>query len=211
MPLYLHHYAELFCFLTAVICYRKLKGSAFIWFIPFMFLTLSIELLATYMVHVKGMKNNSSVYNFLTTVTFIFYLWFMSRSTKSLLIKRLFLPVTGGLLFAILTNIIFFSYGEFHVKTYIAGCIIIVCFCFIYLFESINKYDIDFRIEREPVFWIIIGLLFFYLAGAGYFIFIKSFSAEFKEQFNQVIRWLSVFMYGCFSLAFILCHPQERY
>lgn len=211
MPVYLHHYAEFFCFLIAAICYRKLKDSAFIWFIPFILLTLGMELLATYMVHVKGVKNNSAVYNFLTTAAFVFYLWFMSSSTNSLFIKRLFLPVTGLLLIAILTNLIFFSYGQFHVKTYIAGCIFIVFFCFTYLFESIKKYDIDFRIEKEPVFWVVIGLLFFYLAGAGYFVFIKSFSSELKEQFNQIIRWLSVFMYGCFSIAFVLCRRKEKY
>lgn len=208
MPIYLHHYAELFGFLVAVLCYKKLKSSAFVWFIPFLLLTFCSELLATYTAHVKELPNYP-IYNFLTSVAFVFYIWFICLYIENKYVKRSFLPVVLLLLAAIAINIFIVNKNVFHRKTYILGCIIIILYCFFYLYEAIKKYDIDFRIEKQPVFWVVIGLLFFYLSGAGFFIFIHSFSKEFKEQFNDIIRWLSVFMYGCFSVAFILC-PRRK-
>lgn len=208
MKLYLHHYAELLCFLVSLFCYRRFRGSAFVWFVPFMLLTLIAELVATYIAHVNGLPNYS-IYNFLTTVAFGFYIWFICQYIENRIVKKSFLPVVILLGLAIVINIFFVNKGIFHRKTYIAGSIIIVFYCFFYLFELIKKYDIDLRIEKQPVFWVAIGLLFFFLSGAGFFIFINSFSRELKEQFNNIVRWLSVFMYGSFSIAFILC-PRRK-
>ncbi len=204
MHLYKHHYAEFLCFLIAILCFKKIRGSAFIWFIPFLFLTFITEVIATYVAHVKNLANYP-IYNFLTTISFVFYLWFIIRNIENKWIYKSFFPVSIILVLAILVNIFFLNRNTFHLQTYILGCLIIIFYCFFYLYEIIKKYDINFQIEKQPVFWIIIGLLFFYLSGAGFFIFINSFSKELKEQFNEIIRWLSVFMYGCFSIAFILC------
>ena len=208
MPLYKHHYAEFLCFLIAILCIRKIKNSAFFWFIPFIFITFISEIIATYVAHVKNLPNYT-IYNYLTTVSFVFYLWFMCHFIENRWIRKSFLPVSFILVFTILINIIILNRNAFHRQTYIIGCILIIYYCFFYLYEAIKKYDINFCIEKQPVFWVIIGLLFFYLSGAGFFIFINAFSLGFKEQFNEIIRWLSVFMYGCFSIAFILCRPLK--
>ena len=211
MPLYKHHFAEFFCLLIAILSFRKLKNSAFVWFIPFIFLTLSTEVVATYIAHVKDLPNYA-IYNYLTTVSFVFFICFTCHFIENTCVGKSYFPVSTLLVIIIAINIFFLNRNAFHRQTYILGCLVIIFYCFFYLYEAINKFDINFRIEKQPVFWVILGLLFFYLSGAGFFIFITTFSTSFKEQFNEIIRWLSVFMYGSFSIAFILCRPpKEKY
>jgi hypothetical protein len=209
MPIYLHHYTELFCLLVALFCYKKLKGSAFVWFIPFLAFTLGAELYATYLAHTKE-KNNYIVYNILTIISFVFYAWFLLGQIESKRIKNILGWLTITVFIISILNAFYINSNTFHRSTFVAGCLVIVLYCFVYLYQVIKKYDIGFRIEKEPVFWIVLGLLFFYLSGAGFFSFLNYFSRELREQFNEIVRWLSVFMYGCFSIAFILCSGNKK-
>lgn len=208
MPIYLHHYAEAFCLLISIICYRHFKASVFLWFIPFIFLTLITELTATYIAHVHGLSNQI-LYKILTTVAFIFYLWVISNALSNRVTKKIFILLTILVLTIIIIQNLSIPINKFHREAYIAGSIFVIVYCFIYLYEAINRYDIDFRIEREPFFWIVMGLLFYYLVGAAFIVFINSIPKALRDNFSQIMRWLSLIMYGCFSVAFILCRKHN--
>jgi hypothetical protein len=175
-----------------------------------MFVTVLVELCATYIYEVFNI-NNYQLYNFFTTLEFVFYLWFLSVYIQNQKIKKAIIFTAILLVGAIIINILFFERDKFHSKTFLLGGIIIFLFCFFYLYENINKHDIAFRIEQQPVFWVVIGLLLFYLVGSPLILMIDDpdFSREKRFFFSQIIRWLNVLLYGCFSVAFLLCPPPK--
>lgn len=208
MPIYLHHYAEAFCLLISIICYRQIKGSVLVWFIPFLLFTLITELAATYMAHVLELPNQL-LYKGLTTVAFVFYLWVISNGIHNANVKKYYILLSAIVLACVLLQNLMIPINKFHREAYIASSLIVIVYCFVYLYEAITKNDIDFRIEHEPFFWVIIGLLFYFLVGAAFIVFINSVPKALRDSFSQIMRWLSLIMYGCFSLAFVLCRKHN--
>lgn len=204
MQLQIHHYAEIGSFLGSLLFYKRLKGSLFMWFIPFLGITVCAEIGATYMKQ-DLKQSNVMLYNFFTTFEFLFYFWFMSffMDNKRLrLILKILIPLY---LLAVFLNLAFFETGKFHSKTYLAGGILIVFFCLLYFFKIIRNNDINFEIEKEPFFWVVLGLLLFYLGGIAINTLLDYLGPEKRLFYLMINRWLNVLLYGSFIVAFFLC------
>lgn len=211
MPVYLHHYAEFACLLTAVICWWRTRLFIPGIFIPFLALTLAAELYATYLAHVRHLPNQG-LYKILTTAAFVFYILVLSRFIENKKIKSAATLASLIIVFAVGLQNLFLPVNKFHREAYVFSSVLLIFYCFVYLYESLNKYDIDFRIEKRPAFWIVAGVLTFYLSGAAFIVFINSMPPGVRENFSLVMRWLSLVMYTSFIIAFILCQrDKEKY
>lgn len=167
-----------------------------------------MELTATYIAHVLDLPNQI-LYKVLTTAAFVFYLTILGygiQNPNANKYSRILIAVV--LLFILFQNLTI-PINKFHREAYIFGSLIVIAYCFIYLYEAITKHDIDFRIEQEPFFWVVMGLLFYFLVGAAFIVFVNSVPKTFRDNFSQIMRWLSLIMYGCFSIAFILCRRHN--
>ncbi len=209
MKLFLHHYAEFFCLLISLYCYKQTKYSVFRWFPPFLLLTLCSELLATYIAHEWNLSNQL-LYKALTTIAFVFYLFVLSSAIKNRILKKYTFKVILLLVAIIFIQVFTLPVNVFHREAYLFGSCILVFYCFYYLYEIITGHDIDFKIEKEPFFWIVLGLLFFYLVGSAFIIFVNSFPKSFRDYFSQIMRWLSLIMYSCFAISFLLCRINNE-
>src|SRR5205085_2869657 len=94
---------------------------------------------------------------------FVFYLYILKKMLVTQ--KIIFLINVIMILYPIacLVNIFLIqkSIYRFHVITYSIGCLLVVIFSIFYFYELFRS-TTSVNLKREPAFWIITGLLFFY-------------------------------------------------
>jgi len=224
LRLYSHLYLEIICLLTALLNYRHLKKSnGFIYFIPFLFITVVVELSAKFLLTAEN-ENNGGIdrsvrymmFNIFTTFEFIFYSWIFLFQISSNSLKKIIsvsIPV-----YAILVIVnIFFVQGiyKFHTYTYLLGSFLMVVYSCFFFYESILPDYIKTKLSMQPFFWICIGLLIFYLGSViinALFEYLTS--AALKKQGTRIYSFinssLNVVLYGAFSIGFVLCRNNRK-
>lgn len=210
LPLYVYFIA--ISFLASLSVYFILKDSPVYLklFPPFLFATLIVEIIGSYLSSVK--KPNLWLYNFFTVFEFCFYLWIIALiiSNKQMRkIIRVFLIVYAV---ASTINIIFIQKMKaFHTGSYAIGCLLIVAVCVYYFFE-LFKLPKSVKLKNNPAFWLCSGLLFFYCCGFplyGMFNFLSGISKLIIRNFYSIIIILNIFLYSLFTIAF-LCRLKTR-
>lgn len=158
--------------------------------------------------------NNSAFYNFSTVASFLFYLFIFKEVVYSPMIKKIILFLMIGYGFASLYNI-FFVQGilVFHSITYSIGCFMIVAVSIYYFLELFQR-PRYVNLKREPAFWIVSGLLFFYACTPAIFGVINYLISLPDMQINAVklmplITILNVSLYSLFTIGF-LCRINFR-
>jgi hypothetical protein len=182
-------------------------------FPPFLFLTVGVEVLGSYLQYKR--QNNLLLYNFFTTFEFCFYLLIISMIIISKGVKRIILITIVVYLVAATLNILFIqTVQEFHTVTYSFGCLLVVAFC-IYYFLELFRFPRSVKLFNMPAFWICSGLLFFYcctfpLYGLNNYWMRSGISKLVLDNFTKIISILNVFLYSLFMIAF-LCIRTRRY
>lgn len=202
----LYDYTVLLCFLTSIFCFRKLKQSVLVWFIPLLGIVLVVEWGSVFRnFQING--SNHWIFNILTTIEFVFYFCLFYHAPNQLKAKTaafftaVFFPVV------VIANCIFFQgFNQFHTNTYVLGSLLIVLFACLY-FRQLLQTPAEINLFRIPFFWIATGLLFFY---AGQVVVMAIFphlayakDETFTEIFFTVVHNLNVLLYCCFIVAFL--------
>ncbi len=173
-------------------------------FVPFLVVTLSMEILGTYLAW-KNI-NNTVFYNFFSLFEFLFYLHILRKMIESQGVKRML--IFAILAYAVITtlNILFWQgLRVFHTITYSLGCLIVVTSCIIVLLEMFRNPK-SLRIMRYPPFWICTALLFFYCCGFPLFGLINVWmdsSPLIRDNFGSINNVLNSFLYLLFTIAFL--------
>lgn len=201
------------CFLVSLTIFKKLKPEHryLLLFPPFLFITIVVELIASYM-SFEGIPN-AYVYSFFTLFEICFYLYMISRMVRQKIAKQVFR--WGIPLYAVLsvTNILFIQGTDtFQTVTYALGCLLVVSSCIYYFFELFRlPKSADLRVV--PAFWICTALLFFYCCGFPLFGLINfwfEISKVVVDNFETIINILNAFLYSFFMIGF-LCIRARNY
>lgn len=202
----LHDYLGLIALLVSLACYKSLKHSPLIGFIPVLAFTLVVEWGALFGLYIIN-DSNHWIYNILTTVEFAFYFYLFSKLLADQTLKKaahfsvfLFPVVVVG-------NCIWFQgFNQFHTNTYILGSLLIIFFSCFYFYQLLQTPK-ELKLFAIPFFWISIGLFFFY---AGQFVLMAIFphlaykkDGTFDKIFHAVVDNLNIFLYCCFIIAFL--------
>src|SRR6188474_1237623 len=100
-------------------------------FPPFLFTTIVIEFLGTYLASVR--KSNLTLYNFFSVFEFCFYLFVISLIISNKKMKKVVIVAMTMYVIIAVTNIIFIQkLKAFHTVTYAFGCLVIVAACVYY-------------------------------------------------------------------------------
>ncbi|WP_336515834.1 hypothetical protein [Pollutibacter soli] len=204
---------ELFCLVVAVVNYRTLKGSNLFWFIPFLVLTNVQEWGSRYG-FLSQNGNNILSQNIFTTIEFMFYTWLFSKEVHHLFLSKM-IRISGSILIlAILINLLFFQgiAPEFHSYTYLPGSILMILFAAALFFNNfLGEEYVD--IPRTPMFWISIGVMFFY---AGMFSLytmllpaIKSGDYSFVNLYLILTNVFNIILYSCFIISFLCLRGRK--
>ena len=203
MPI--HIYAIALSLLASLFIVSSKDIPPFLKLFPFfLFLTLLVELTGAFLMA----TNNTPLYNFFSIFEFIFYLYIIKNIIHNKRIRKIITIVMVLYPIAALINIFFIlgSVNKLHITTYSLGCLLIVIFS-IYYFYELFKSTASVNLKREPAFWIITGLLFFYTCSFPIFGFANFISAVIAKNIGGVLVIINVILYVLFAVAF-LCRTR---
>ncbi len=174
--------------------YYNTKQKYFLFIIIFAFL---IDLFSGLISGYTG-KRFSLLYNILTIVSFLFYLyWFYHLLNKrKLILLFILIYLVTTIYFLITKNII----TELYSRLYLVGTISILA-CSILYFVAMIKTNLVIEYKHSQRFWLVTGLLIFYIGYLPLHLLlpiIKANSLEFK--IPMII--LNVLLSGCYIISF---------
>ena len=197
---------ELMTLCVSIVCLRKSDGW-WLWFIPFLSLTVLVELLGF-------MKTaNHWIYNiyFLSDIlftSFIFVKIWKQLAERSWMIKL----VAVLIVWAYFSELFERKLKVFYIHSYTFFSIAIVLFCFVYYYRLLRNTEY-IELGIFPAFWIITGLfLFYFCSTASNFTF--DILLSIRTSSNKPVRqWillvLNIILYSCWSYAFICRYRQK--
>jgi hypothetical protein len=187
------------------IALRQKRLSRHLWLFPFfLVLTLVVEI-AGWQLSEKA-QNNADLYNFFSLAASTYYMSLIMEVVYSMKAKKVILWVMTLYVIISLINILFIQkINSFHTMTYSLGCFLIVVISMYYFYELLRvPRSID--LKREPAFWIVAGLLFFYICSLpilGVLNYLFSIPGVSSRNLQQIIMILNVLLYSLFTIGFI--------
>lgn len=185
-------------FTAATITYKKYKNTNQKYFIYFLGFVLVVELLG-YLIPQFFKIKSQFIYNIFTIVSFSFYLyWF------NLILKRKRLINIGYILFTI--SIFFSIFFEDFFKglwriSLTTGTVLVLFFSVLFYYDLLKRNEV-FHYQKSQKFWIVTGLLVFYIA----FLPIQLLQPYIKLgsiNYRIAITFLSIILYGIFTISFL--------
>ena len=204
MPLYFYIPFILLSGLVGIVVYFQKPSPIYLkLFPPFLVITFIVEWTALVLVS-RGV-NTQMYYNVFSSIEFIFYLWFLSFQFRNKFVKSLCRNLLWIYPLLVTLNIIYVQKTGFHTYTYSLGCLLIIALC-IYYFLELFRTTHSIKLTREPTFWIISGLLFFYSCSYPFFAvlnFWKNPNVSMVLGLVWVTSLLNIFLYSSFLVLFL--------
>jgi len=201
-------------FLVCILLYKTLKNTHFKYFLPFLFITLSVELIGYWLI-TKGIRNYT-LFNVFTTFEFVFYAFLFSKHLKTTVFKKLTIGFIPFYCLMVFLNLQYLQgYNNFHTYTFLLGSFFVVLFCCLFFYESVLPEHLDHPLAKQPFFWVCTGLLLFYMGSViinALFEYLRSYDLqqEGKKIYGLINQSLNVVLYSSFIYAFILCRKTRK-
>ena len=207
----LYIYFIAFSALIGWLFFNRNKDKTYLKWFPF-FLVSSV-VVETYGNYLSSLNiDNTRLYNFFSHAEFIFYFFVLYHIIRSSRIKKIILIIACIFIPLDLTNIFFLQgLDNFHTVTYSLGCVLIIAPSIYYFYELFRLPKL-ISLMREPSFWIVSGLLFFYSCSFPYFAFtglLYDAAPFIMNNFSMIISILNILLYSLFTIAFI-CRIRVR-
>ena len=203
----LYHYFELLSLIVSIICLPRTRRSYFTWFIPFLSITLAAELYANYAFYIKHLPT-VWIYNVLNPVaqafyTYIFYKFARSNSHKIFLVACGIIYVGAYIFYYTIYDV-----NDFSTYLIVIGGIQQVVFACLFFYECLRT-DATMDGRMRSGVWMAAGVLIFY-SGVTICLALLDFIEKNNLKiagvplYNFIPRVLSIILYSCFSVSFII-------
>jgi len=212
MPLPFFFWAELLSLIVSIAVFRKLQGSFYLWFIPFLILIVGIEIGGLYIKNVLG-ERNGWLYNLSLLIEFPFLLLLFRNQAEAKATKKLITVIL--ILFSVFASLnitVIQGFWNFNNYTLIAGAFsMITCACL--HFYEILKYKTVDNLLRSAMFWIASACLFYF---SGIFLYFSLYGHLAKITSSTNIRLfatinlnLIVLFYTFISIALLVYNKKK--
>ncbi len=209
-------YFEMLSLLVSILCYKSIKQTKMVYFIPFLLLTIIVEFIG-YLSVTYGIKNrNYWLYNIFNLIEFIFYAYLFAGNYQIKFLRLLaYLSMPVLILFSCINYIYIQGSEDFHTYTLLLGSFFMVFFCCCFFYEWVLPEQIAQNLLIQPFFWICVGLLLFYLGSViinALFEYLRNSDLiqEGKRIYIFINRSLNIILYTSFSISFLLCQKNRR-
>ncbi|MBY0482176.1 MAG: hypothetical protein K2Q21_12525, partial [Chitinophagaceae bacterium] len=145
---------ELISLLTAIFCYKDLKATKMVYFIPFLLLTVFVEFIGYLSIFYNLGDKNYWIYNIFNIIEFIFYAFLFYQNLKIPVLKKTvlyFIPLI--ILFSVYNYVFLQGLDRFHTYTLLFGSFFMVFFCCCYFYEWVLPEQITQNLLKQPFFW----------------------------------------------------------
>lgn len=213
MKISANHIAEGIALFTAILNYRYIAKTRFVYFIPYLSVVFFGELGATYFKQIPNPNafKNHHIYLLISSVETIFTGYQFHQMFRSEKMKHFVFGCTSFIILLKLLWLFFFvDIGVLLTNTWGLSGFLYTCLASFFLFEIImNSHKQEELLTRNPDFWFAIGVLIFWVTCTIPFILffflsknqVKIFGVPIYNLFPQIF---SVFLYGCFTISIIL-------
>lgn len=199
--------------LSSLKAFRLDWPRPFRWFSVFLFLTLFIELFAlawkyelfsTRWWHYS--RNNLWIYNIYLIPQYFFYIYFFSRTTEVIWIRKNGPYIAWAYAIGATLNLVFGQGPDLvNYFTILVANFIVFLFSMAY-FVHLMRDKVVVRLSKEPMVWISIGAFVFHLGSLPCFILLNYISFEnivLALSLFRIIIILNTLMYLSYSIAFL--------
>jgi len=191
--------------LAGFVTLPRRKGPLYLRIFPFFLLVTLVTEIWAWELALKGITNTAH-YNFISVTGCVFYLYILRHEIFLKRAKKIILIIMISYVILSLYNIFFGQkIDSFHTMTYSLGCFLIVAVS-IYYFYELFQVPRSIDLKREPAFWIVSGLLFFYVCTLpllGVVNYLYTFPDIINAALEQLITVLNVLLYSLFTIAFL--------
>jgi peptidoglycan/LPS O-acetylase OafA/YrhL len=213
----LYLYFELLSLLTAVLVYTRKRNKLLLYFIPFLLLTVMIELVGGGWTPYTFAEYRFALYNIFTSIEFLFYAFLFYIHFRKPLFRKIILLFMPGFILLVLLNFLFVQgfNKTFNTYTFLLGSFFIVIFCCCFFYESVLPDKIDEQLSKQPFFWISSGLLIYYLGSVIInalfeYLTTNDLRTEGMRIYDIINNCLNVILYSSFCIAFFLCPNSKK-
>lgn len=216
MQLTISFFFEVLGLFSASILYYKKRNKLLLYFIPFLFITVSVEFTGWWLTVSKGF-GKYILYNIFMILEFVFYSFLFKIHFKKRIFKKMILFFIPLFILLALLNALFIQGANktFNTYAFLLGSFWIVVFCCCYFYESVLPEQIDQQLSQQPFFWICSGLLIYYLGSviinALFEYLVRNDLLEEGQRIYKIINnSLNVILYSSFIISFFLCRNHKK-
>lgn len=205
--------AELIAALTGFLCWKKIKGTYWQWFPVYLLVVAVAESLSLYCTQWRPFLQATVFPFFIVPLEFIFFTWLFSRQftagSSGKYLCWIGLAVYG---LAFTADQIYFADRSywFYSFSYSVGNIILLVLIITYLVRF-SKGNEVIRFKVTLMFWVCLGLIFFYLGSFPFFGFINTLYRDHIDIFYPYMRitfTLNILMYLLFTTGFLCAQTK---
>ena len=213
MNLPVYFWFELLSLIICLFFFRRLRHSILFYFVPYLFLIVLFEFGM-----LKGWFTNHTsnlwLINIITTIEFIFFSLILIAITKKRQIKRVASAALGTVVFLTIFNVLFIQgVHKLHTYTFLLGSALLIFNACYILYELLDFNTNGGSILYEWSFWIVTGVLFFYLGEFVFFCFfeymIRSKDIRYSSLFNNISTFSNAILYTCIIIA-VVCRNKVQ-
>lgn len=207
---------EMLSLVIAIFCYKALKQTKMVYFIPFLLLTVVVEFIGYLAIVYEIRGKNYWLYNVFNLIEFLFYAYLFASNFQLKFLRVLaYASMPVLILFSSLNYIYIQGSENFHTYTLLLGSFFMVFFCCCFFYEWVLPEQITQNLVRQPFFWICVGLLLFYLGSViinALFEYLRSSDMiqEGKRIYVFINRSLNIILYTSFSISFLICRKNRK-
>jgi hypothetical protein len=211
---YLHYYFVSLSLLIAAIYFTKLKRSFLSLFLPYLLITLLLEIVADYL-YQSYKHPTGGIYNLLNLASHVFYAHIFYSYSNVYKYKRFIVLVTSVYLTGSLTYYLSTSFYNFSNEVLAAGGLLQVILACLYFYEFQQNRKSLHRQHYRSGIWIASGVLLFYAGiticySLYQYILIQNFSFLDQPLQNAVPRLLSIILYSCIAIALLIWKQPQK-
>jgi hypothetical protein len=191
---------------TGLYYWSTIKHSYWKWFALYLCFIAISELFGWLLSQIDRPDLNRNFYHYLVIpVEFIFFFWLFARQSAGHTIKRLAILATLSFVscWAIdtfLLNTVFYkTLYWFSSLSYTIGNLFLLLFCMHFLIRLARSNDI-LHFKHNPMFWVCIGLLIFYMGTAPYYGLRNMLYKNYTDVFWTYTKLGFIFNYSMYSL-----------
>lgn len=206
------YYIEILTFCVGLYNYKRLKNSYMFWFIPFLGVTFIAEVSSDYIYHIYY-NDTSWIFNFLIPITTLFYSFIIFSLIRDQRLKIPFISI--GLIYLLIIGYLLSVATSFSIPSVLLSSIILVILSCYYFYRCLLD-DVDLNaFYVKSGLWIASGILIFYSGICivfSLFDYIRThhLAVNGTPLYNFVPRVLSIILYSCFMVAFVLWRKPQK-
>jgi hypothetical protein len=203
-------YSELISLLCALICFSRLKNSFMQWLVPFLAVTLFVELYS-HAAYANG-KPTLHIYTTFDTITIVFYTFFFTKFAIKNSLKKVFITTTVVHVLFTIAYYSFYTVLKPKLPDYylfvISGTQMVLFACLLF-YQYLKTDELDNIPNHKSGLWLASGIIIFYsgvtlVLSLLYYILENNLKIGGEYLYNFVPRYLSIILYGCISISMLV-------